>query len=177
MKTLTFAEGSQVRMIDKSAFYYCTNLVSAILPDSVVSLCSSSGAYTFGNCSKLETVVLGAGLTRTFGETFAGCTALKDIIIKGATTLNGGTFPATLSQFTQESYTEGTSPVVTCTSMTAPSMPAIGTPFPRNTDKRVSAKLRYPAGATGYDVGTAGGSSTTGCWPDFLEVETFTPNS
>jgi len=174
MKTLTFAEGSQVRMIDKAAFYYCTNLVSAILPDSVVSLCSSGGASTFATCTKLESVVFGTGLTRTFNGTFNGNTALKYITFKGAPTLNG-LCNASLTQFTQATYTEGTSPVVTCMSMTAPSMS--GTPFPRNTDKRVSAKLRYPAGATGYDVGTAGGSTATGCWPDFLEIETFTPNS
>lgn len=67
-------------------FYYCTKLVSAILPSTL-----QSTVGTFYGCSKLQTVVFqGNSLTSIGVNTFSNCTALTTLVIKT-------TVPPTLS--------------------------------------------------------------------------------
>ena len=101
-----------ITKVEGSAFSYCTELHSVILPNSVTSI----GGGAFSMCTSLETVVLPEGLTMieqdlfnkcrslvnveipssviSFGDhAFEGCSSLKKIVMpEGLTDMGDGTF-------------------------------------------------------------------------------------
>ncbi|MDD6830231.1 MAG: leucine-rich repeat protein [Firmicutes bacterium] len=66
-----------VTSIGNCAFYSCTEIKGASIPDSVESI----GRYAFTGCSGLETVTLGNRLKTIEYDTFCDCTSLKSIVI------------------------------------------------------------------------------------------------
>ena len=92
LTTLTLNEG--LKTIYGEAFYGCP-ITKLVIPDSVTSIQSkyySNSNYlgAFEECKKLESVVIGDGLTEISRETFRNCTALKSVII--------GDFVATIGE-------------------------------------------------------------------------------
>ena len=77
---LTFSEG--LKTIGGEAFYGCP-IRYLVIPDSVVeidyyiSVTVNYGA--FENCKKLESIIIGDGLTTIEKDTFRGCTSLKHV--------------------------------------------------------------------------------------------------
>ena len=59
------------------AFQSCGNLISIVIPNSVVNI----GERTFINCTGLENIEMSEGITRIESSTFDGCTNLKNINI------------------------------------------------------------------------------------------------
>ena len=70
-------DGYPVTEIESKAFSEATNLVTAVLPDSLTVL----GDRAFVLCSSLKSVQLPAGLTAILHNTFNGCTSLTSIRI------------------------------------------------------------------------------------------------
>ena len=92
--------GSRVQVIGTQAFWGCTSLLQVNLPDSVTQIkgwtdtrdsyesddkVAASPTYTdgnggaFGNCTSLQRVTIGSGLTALEGHTFRGCTNLRQV--------------------------------------------------------------------------------------------------
>ena len=83
LKTLTLNNGLQT--IQYSAFNGCTMLKSVVIPNSVTLLNSEwsidQRSAPFGNCTRLETVIIGSGLNEIKEYTFLGSTALARVHI------------------------------------------------------------------------------------------------
>ena len=72
-----------------AAFRNFTNLVSAVLPDSLTNV----NQLTFSGCTALEQVDLGEGVTSLQLGTFGGCSVLKTLDIPDSvTSIGNGTF-------------------------------------------------------------------------------------
>ena len=76
---------NSVITIGGSAFYYCSALKEINIPDSVKTI----GDYAFYNCDGLETVTIENGLETIGKEAFASCYTLKSIIISDSVTTIG----------------------------------------------------------------------------------------
>ena len=63
---------ASVTSIGRSAFSYCTSLMSVTIPDSVTSI----GGYAFYGCTSLTSVTIPASLTRIGDYAFLGCTSV-----------------------------------------------------------------------------------------------------
>lgn len=74
-------EGLPVAIIGNYAFESCTNLTSAVIPDSVVNL----GEGAFGGCTGLTGVTIGTNVTNVGDWTFASCSGLTNITIPNST--------------------------------------------------------------------------------------------
>lgn len=74
--------GKPVTSIAKNAFYNCTKLIEAVIPDSVTFI----GERAFQNCSFLERVVLPNKLDRIGDSVFRNCRSLVDIDIPDSVT-------------------------------------------------------------------------------------------
>ena len=100
LKSVSFASGSVLKLIDSDAFAECPQLTSIVLPDqlqkiepeafinctslqSVVfpSQLTSIGELAFYECSSLKTVVLPSELTNLESSVFSGCSALTSVTI------------------------------------------------------------------------------------------------
>lgn len=82
-------EGLPVRSIGSQAFYYCKELTSLTLPDTLTSI--SYGA--FSNCSGLTSLTIPDSVTKIGGSAFAGCSGLTSLQLPdGITTIEAGTF-------------------------------------------------------------------------------------
>lgn len=66
-----------VTSIGTDAFYYCTSLETAAVPDGIETLNGS----VFGNCTSLQTVELPDGLTEIGESCFYACMSLREIEI------------------------------------------------------------------------------------------------
>jgi len=80
------------------AFSDCPNLISVILPDSVIVIEQSSwGTGSFSRCTNLTSVTMGSNITRIGHNAFSDCTSLASITIPdsvieiGAYVFNGCT--------------------------------------------------------------------------------------
>ena len=76
---------SQITSLGRDAFYYCTSLQSAEIPDSIKSLDGS----VFGNCTSLQTVKLPQQLETIGDGCFYACMALNQIEIPETVTKIG----------------------------------------------------------------------------------------
>ena len=70
-------QGAPVTAIKSNAFYYCTQLASIVIPDSITRI----GIGAFNDCSSLTKVTLPAGITQIEDDTFNGCSALESVVI------------------------------------------------------------------------------------------------
>ena len=78
-----------ITTIGTSAFYYCTNLRSITIPDSVTSI----GEKAFSNCSRLTSITIPDSVTNIGKSAFAYCSGLTAISISNKVTqLNTGIF-------------------------------------------------------------------------------------
>lgn len=78
-----------ITTIGNSAFYYCTNLRSITIPDSVTSI----GEKAFSNCSRLTSIMIPDSVTNIGKSAFAYCSGLTAISISNKVTrLNTGIF-------------------------------------------------------------------------------------
>lgn len=64
-----------ITSIESYAFYYATSLTSLVIPNAVTSL----GWEVFYNCSSLASVTIGSGITDLSDGTFSYCDALQNI--------------------------------------------------------------------------------------------------
>ena len=71
--------------IGEYAFYWCRNLTSVVIPDSVTSI----GEYAFYGCSGLTSVVIGNAVTSIGNSAFYGCSGLTSVKIPDSVTLIG----------------------------------------------------------------------------------------
>ena len=67
--SLEFEEGSICKSIGESAFAYCKELTSVVIPNSVTSI----GADAFYSCSKITSIVIPESVTSMDMRAFAGC--------------------------------------------------------------------------------------------------------
>ena len=92
LESVIFSQNSQLINIGNSAFSYCSDLTSIMIPDSVTSIgrsafdgcsnltkivipdsVSSIGDYAFSNCSKLTNITLGENVTYIGNGAFSRC--------------------------------------------------------------------------------------------------------
>lgn len=70
-----------------------TGLRSIVIPDSVVTSSTDVLSAAFKDCTSLESVTLGTGVTLLNSEIFSGCTSLKTVTINGdVTAIKGSAF-------------------------------------------------------------------------------------
>lgn len=84
LTSVHFAPGSQLAVVEESAFKFCTALTDIALPDSIVRLGAPAGdkgaaAGVFNGCSALEQVHVPKPLTTLSAGTFAGCSSLRTV--------------------------------------------------------------------------------------------------
>ena len=77
--------GNSVTTIGDAAFGDCTNLTSVVIPDSVTTI----GDAAFGDCTNLTSVVIPDGVTTIGDSAFAWCTSLTSVIIPDSVTTIG----------------------------------------------------------------------------------------
>ena len=66
-----------VAIIENSAFYACSSLVSITIPNSVTEI----GKGAFANCKSLSSINIPMGITSIKSDTFSGCLSLKSIYL------------------------------------------------------------------------------------------------
>ncbi len=76
LKSVTFADGSQLNTIDSGAFSDCTALSNIVIPSGVTSI----GSNAFSNCASIKSIVIPAGVSSIDYSTFSGCSGLKSVI-------------------------------------------------------------------------------------------------
>ena len=82
-------EESDTYTIRQRAFWYCDNLTSIVIPDSVTSI----GYTAFYRCTSLTNVTIGSGVTEIENQAFYYCTSLTTVTIgKGVTTIGNNAF-------------------------------------------------------------------------------------
>lgn len=86
-------EGLPVTSVGNSAFYFCGQLTSVTLPESVTTF----GTNVYGYCGNLVSATLPANLSQIPNGTFAGCTSLSSITIPDGVVSIGSTAFASTS--------------------------------------------------------------------------------
>ena len=74
--------GYPVRRIENWAFYYCKNITSVTIPNSVIEL----GAHAFSECSALTGVTIPSSVTSINDYLFRKCTGLSSVTIPNSVT-------------------------------------------------------------------------------------------
>ena len=77
--------GKNVTSIGDEAFYYCTNLISVTIPDSIISI----GNRAFSNCFRLTDIKIPDSVTSIGESAFKLCTSLTSITIPDSVTSIG----------------------------------------------------------------------------------------
>ena len=70
-------DGKPVTTIATKAFQYCDNLLSVLIPDSVINI----GNYSFTGCGSLKNITIGNGVTNIGMSAFSNCPSLTSIKI------------------------------------------------------------------------------------------------
>ena len=84
-----YIDGVPVTGIGDMAFYYCTNLTSVTLPNTLTSI----GAQAFQYCEKLQSPVIPEGVRSIGTEAFYGCYAITSVSLPSTlTSLGEGAF-------------------------------------------------------------------------------------
>ncbi len=81
LRSIILPEG--VTELDDYCFSNGSNLVSVILPNSLVTI----GAEAFKGCEKLETIYMGGVTKFNYYDHFSGCTALRELDFSGCTSV------------------------------------------------------------------------------------------
>jgi hypothetical protein len=76
--TVTFAAGSQLQTIGRSAFVNCDRLTGITIPASVTSI----GDYAFDTCTSLTDITIPASV-KTMGRAFTGWTSSQTMYVRG----------------------------------------------------------------------------------------------
>lgn len=99
LRSIILPEG--VTELDNYCFSNGSNLVSVILPNSLVTI----GAEAFRDCAKLETIYMGGVTKFNYYAHFSGCTALSELDFSGCTSVpvqgESGDFLSEFSSFDQ----------------------------------------------------------------------------
>lgn len=74
-----------VSSIGKESFYYCTELTSVIIPNSVISI----GSGAFDHCSMLTSIIIPNSVVSISSGAFNGCIGLTSIDIPNSVTSLG----------------------------------------------------------------------------------------
>lgn len=69
-----------VTAIGDRAFYYCNNLISITLPDTITTI----GRYAFASCSSLLSIEIPNGVTSIGDYAFSSCSKLESVTIPGS---------------------------------------------------------------------------------------------
>lgn len=77
---------TNLRVIEKNAFYHCTGLTSIIIPDSLTSI----GEYAFAECTGLTNITIPNNVTSIGDSAFRNCTGLTEITIPNSVTIIRG---------------------------------------------------------------------------------------
>ena len=75
-----------VTSIGNSAFYNCTGLTEAVIPDSITTI----GSYAFYNCTSLTGITIPYGVTSIEDSSFFSCTSLTAVAIPESVTSIAG---------------------------------------------------------------------------------------
>ncbi len=111
--------------IDDNAFYYCSNIVSITLPDTIESI----GEYAFYYCSSLTDIIIPDSVREIGYNAFGYCSSLTDIII-----------PDSVREIGYNAF-------VSCSSLERITLPIIGTTHGDTFRPHFSSLF----GADGYD--------------------------
>ena len=82
---LDLSDTTGLTSIENKAFYYCKNLASIVIPDSVTSIES----YAFYCCESLTSIEISSGVTSIGSCAFYGCESLTHIVIPDSVTSIG----------------------------------------------------------------------------------------
>ena len=77
LKSVTFADNSQLTKIGENAFCGCSQLTEITIPDGVTTI----GSYAFRHCSSLESVTIGNSVTSIGSYAFWYCEKLTSVTI------------------------------------------------------------------------------------------------
>lgn len=84
---LVFSSTSNIRKIDKEAFYACNNLKNVQLPNRLDSI----GKWAFSDCENLASLVLPKEMKEIKDYAFQNCKSLKEIVVPyGITNIDEG---------------------------------------------------------------------------------------
>jgi hypothetical protein len=87
--SVEFEEESICESIGNYAFYYCSEVTSVEIPNSVTSI----GDYAFGACSELTSITIPENVTSIGAGAFSGCNGLTSITIpENITSIGGSAF-------------------------------------------------------------------------------------
>jgi hypothetical protein len=87
-------DGNPVVAIGNNAFQGNTNIITAVLPDSVLTI----GRLAFNNCTNLQSIELNDGLTTIGVGAFLRCTSLIEVVIPDSVTTIESSAPVFVPQ-------------------------------------------------------------------------------
>ena len=153
----------EVTSIGSYAFYGCSSLTSATIPDSVTSI----GDYTFCYCSSLTSVTIGNSVTSIGNYAFAGCNSLTSITIPDSVTSIGGYAFIDCSSLTSITIPDSVTSIeggafVNCSSLTSVTIPDSVTSIGENAfcDCSSLTSITIPDSVTSIGYGVCWGCSS-----------------
>ena len=123
--SLTAQDFGDITEIREYAFAYATNLISVVLPNTIISI----GSYAFSDCSSLTSVTIPENVTSMGFDTFAYCSSLTSVtLLSTLTSISSSAFKgcSSLSSINiPEGVTSiGSSAFSDCSSLTSVTLPS-----------------------------------------------------